>query len=338
VNVIFRVDASVAMGIGHVMRCRCLAAALQEAGHRVHFVCRAHPGSQISALREEGFAVTALAPSAAPIAHIAPQQRHAHSWAQRGHSCVPWLNTPAELDAAETAAAIAEACGGHADWLVVDHYGIDATWERVLQSFVRHILVIDDLADRTHLCDLLVDQNHHPNADTRYRSLVPAHTQILLGPRYALLRPEYIEHRLSLRDRDGRIRRALVFFGGTDPQNLSCATLQAFLHPSLSGIDLDIVVGANNGQRATLQALLAENRRAATVHQNLPHLADLMAAADLSVGGGGITTWERCCLGLPSIVVSLAENQRPGCETLSRDGIIHYLGSASEARAGLSVP
>jgi UDP-2,4-diacetamido-2,4,6-trideoxy-beta-L-altropyranose hydrolase len=117
----------------------------------------------------------------------------------------------------------------------------------------------------------------------------------------------------------------LVFFGGTDPDNLSGRALEALSLPPLTTLSLDLVVGANNPHRDRLAAL-AEARGNIRLHSPRPHLADLMAETDLAIGAGGATTWERCCLGLPSLVVSLAENQRPACEALAAGGLIRYLG------------
>jgi spore coat polysaccharide biosynthesis predicted glycosyltransferase SpsG len=249
------------------------------------------------------------------------------------------------------------------DWLIVDHYALDATWEHALRPAVRRILVIDDLANRRHDCDLLLDQNFAPDAEARDAGLLPSQAQRLLGPHYALLRPDYPQARQRLRrctgadvgsnigtvpathdDRDEAIlgnakadertafqaasapvRRVLIFFGGTDSDDLSGRALEALTDPALATLSVDLVVGANNPHRQRLNAL-AEARGNTRLHPPRPHLADLMAAADLAIGAGGATAWERCCLGLPSLVVSIAENQRPACEALAAVGVIAYLG------------
>ena len=211
------------------------------------------------------------------------------------------------------------------DWLIVDHYGLDADWEKALRPWVGRILVIDDLANRRHDCDLLLDQNYASDATKRYQDLLPAHARPLLGPSYALLRPEYADYRHRRHPRDSSVRRVLVFFGGTDPNNLTGRALQALSAPGLTHLSVDLVVGANNAHRETLAAQAAA-RQGTRLHPPRPHLADLMVEADLAIGAGGSTTWERCCLGLPSFIVSIAENQRPACTALAADGLIHYLG------------
>nr|WP_242518808.1 UDP-2,4-diacetamido-2,4,6-trideoxy-beta-L-altropyranose hydrolase [Halochromatium roseum] len=205
-------------------------------------------------------------------------------------------------------------------------------------------MAIDDLANRRHACDLLLDQNVAPNAEARYADRLPASAQCLLGPRYALLRPEYAEVRQRLRrctsanpsdpeaqrDDPGQreqqpVRRVLIFLGGTDLDDLSGRALEALSAPDLAALSVDLVIGANNPHRERLTAL-AQTRGNTQLHPPRPHLADLMAEADLAIGAGGTTTWERCCLGLPSLVISIAENQRPACEALAAAGVIAYLG------------
>ena len=308
-RIAIRVDASVASGVGHVMRCRTLAKALSAQGAIVQFICRAHAGNCIETLRGDGFVVTALS---APTGNTDAAEREDYA---------AWLGTSQAQDADETIAAL----DGRFDWMVVDHYGIDADWERALRSHVDRIMVIDDLANRQHDCDLLLDQNYVHGMQTRYADKLPREATCLLGPTYALLSPEYVKQRRTRLQGDGEVRRVLVFFGGTDRDNLTGRTLSAFTASALHHIAIDVVVGANNPHRDALEAQASAGLQI-TLHEPRSHLADLMADADLAIGAGGTTTWERCCLGLPSLVVSIAENQKPACDALARDGIIDWLG------------
>ncbi len=129
-----------------------------------------------------------------------------------------WLGVPQAQDASESIEAIQ---GALVDWLIMDHYALDAEWERRLRPHVERLMVIDDLANRSHDCDLLLDQNLVPENHARYRNLVPSTCRLLLGPRYALLGPEYRVWRRSLRPREGQVGRVLVFLGGSDPENVS---------------------------------------------------------------------------------------------------------------------
>ncbi len=237
-----------------------------------------------------------------------------------------WLGVTQGEDAAQSVEALA---GERPTWLVVDHYGLGAEWERALRPQTGNLMVIDDLANRTHECDLLLDQNFSRQMAARYSGLVPADCRLLLGPRYALLGPEYARKRRAERRRDTAIERVFVFFGGSDPYNLTGAALEALSRPGLRHLIADIVVGVNNAHASQLRRRAAD-RPGTTVHDPRPHLADLMSGADLAIGAAGTTTWERMCLGLPSLVVSAAENQRPGAEALAEEGLIQYLGAARE--------
>lgn len=307
-NIAIRTDASTRIGLGHLTRCRTLAAALRERGAAVRFICRAHPGHRIADVSADGYPVAALP---APPAQDTADGDYA-----------AWLGVTQAQDAVETSAGLTD---DRPDWLIVDHYALDADWELILRPHVGRLLVIDDLANRRHLCDLLLDQNYTPAGAARYRGLLPPGSETLIGPAYALLRPEYTEYRRTLRQRSGQVRRVLVFFGGTDPQDLSGRALTALSAPALAHLAVELVIGANHPQREALAAQAAA-RPGTRVHGPRPHLADLMAVADLAIGAGGATTWERCCLGLPSLVVSVADNQRPACAALDADGLIRYLG------------
>jgi UDP-2,4-diacetamido-2,4,6-trideoxy-beta-L-altropyranose hydrolase len=190
-------------------------------------------------------------------------------------------------------------------------------------------MVIDDIANRPHLCDLLVDQNYEDQA--RYSEFVPKDCRLLLGASYALLRPEYAQYRTIkiLRPHTDIIKRAFIFFGGADALNLTGMALKAFSIKGLDHIELDVVVGANYLYHEQLNQL-AVLRGRTNIHKPRPHLADLMVAADIAIGGGGATNWERMCLGLPSIVITLAENQTPISEILNRRGVLRLLGKLGD--------
>ncbi len=308
-NVIFRVDSSTAIGTGHLMRCRTLAEELGRRGHGLRFVCRAHPGHLSAMLQAEAIPVTLLPQPSTPPADAAD-------------SYGAWLGVSQATDAADTIGALN---GQRPDWLIVDHYGLDAAWERALRPHVGRIMAIDDLANRQHECALLLDQNHTRDQDSRYHGLTPPDCGVLPGPRYGLLRPEYRAYRETSRPRDGRIQRILVFFGGADATNMTGRAMEALSAPEFAHLAIDVVVGAANPHRAGIEAQVAR-RPHTTLYTARPHLADLMAQADLALGAGGATSWERLCLGLPTLVVSVADNQIPACSALHEDGLVEYLG------------
>jgi UDP-2,4-diacetamido-2,4,6-trideoxy-beta-L-altropyranose hydrolase len=311
-NVVFRTDASLAIGTGHVMRCLTLASALRERDVDVFFVCREHDGHLCGLIEERGFTVFRL-----PVAEAGTQVGVTPVHAD-------WLGATWPEDAEQTRSAI-EAASVKPDWLVIDHYALDKSWECTFRSSVGHIMVIDDLADRAHDCDLLLDQNLVAQMHTRYADKVPATCSLLLGPEYALLQPLYAELHDRVPARKGPIRRMFIFFGGADSDNFTSRSLAAFLQLNRPDIEVDVVTSAGSPHAAIIRDQVAGHGNI-HLHSNLPTLAPLMAKADLAMGAGGATSWERLCLGLPALVVTLAENQRSVAIYLHEAGLVHWIG------------
>ena len=310
--VVFRADASRTIGSGHVMRCLTLATALRDLGMTAVFVSREHDGHLCHVIQERGFAITRLSVSTAAVP-IDPTLAHAS-----------WLGASWQEDAEQTRVAV-EALGAKPDWLVADHYAIDGRWERVLRPAVGQLMVIDDLADRPHDCDLLLDQNLVAQKQTRYAGKVAPSCGLLLGPDYALLQPVYAEAHDRVPARKGPIRRIAISFGGADNDNLTGCSVRGFLKLDRPDIEVDVVVAANSPHALAIREQLAEHANI-HLHCSLPTLAPLFAKADLAVGGSGATNWERLCLGLPALVVTMAENQRPIADELSERHLIRPLG------------
>lgn len=311
--VTFRVDASTTMGIGHVMRCLTLAQALRESGYQSLFVCRTHTGHLCDVIAERGFAVARLAVN--PALSVAKQGEPQHA---------AWLGDSWEVDVEQTRRAMSE-LGGTPEWIVTDHYAIERRWHSALRPMTRRILAIDDLADRDHDCDLLLDQNLVPDMQRRYFGRLPEKAIALLGPEYALLQPIYAELRKQAKPRSGAIRRLVVFFGGADNGNLTGRVVDAFLRLRRPEVSVDVVItqAMRHADAVRRQVAGHDNIR---LHTGLPTLAHLIFEADLAIGAGGATSWERLCLGLPALVITLAENQRPLAEGLVQAGLIRWLG------------
>ena len=314
--ILIRADASLSIGSGHVMRCRTLARELQNRGATITFLCRSQPADLI-ALLEQDFPVLAL-PELPLVFHEGLEGRNLYG---------AWLGCSQDQDAADCLQALRQAGIRRADGLVVDHYGLDAQWQAQLLAGLAKpkLLVIDDLADRQHLADLLLDQNFFGKESVdRYRSLVPTACRQLLGPHYALLSPEYAQLHPLVPARS-ELRRVLVFFGGVDPNNLTGRTLEALQAPELAELAVDVVLGSYSPHRQAV-AELAKRHPHTTLHRALPSLAGLITRADLAIGAGGATTWERACLGLPTLVVTIADNQLPSAEALDEAGKVQLLG------------
>jgi len=290
---VFRVDASVAVGTGHMIRCLTLAEALKRDGEECVFLSKEEKGNLNDFVRGKGF------------------------------RCVSVPADKGEMEDAAASKALVLALEKKPSWVVVDHYSLGLAWESVVRPGCDKIFVIDDLANRAHDCDLLLDQNYYENADVRYEGKIPARSKTLLGPSYCLLRPEFISAGEKIRDRVGKIERVLIFMGGSDPTGETQKALRAL--SAEGGISLDVVAGSSNPAVADIAALVKSISQA-TLHVQTPHMAQLIAAADLAVAAGGSSSWERCVLGLPSLVVLTADNQREMSAALAKKGAIERLG------------
>lgn len=309
-RVVIRTDASLEIGTGHVMRCLTLAASLRERGAETLFVCREHSGNLIEPIRQKGFEVLTLS-----IARTHGQPENSGNLAMPQHAS--WLGADWQTDANATRAALR---GQAIDWIVVDHYALNADWEKSMRSACRRIMVIDDLADRPHDCDLLLDQNLGRMAED-YDGLVPETCSRLIGPQFALLRPEFATMRdYSLARRaTPALKRLLISMGGVDGDNATGEVLQALVKCSLpEDCRIVIVMGQHAPWLASVRQLAEKLPWRTELLVNVADMASLMAESDLAIGGAGATAWERCCLGLPSIVVVLADNQRSGAVALQQ--------------------
>ncbi|UCE31405.1 MAG: UDP-2,4-diacetamido-2,4,6-trideoxy-beta-L-altropyranose hydrolase [Burkholderiales bacterium] len=314
-KVALRVDASPAIGSGHVMRCLTLAERLRARGARTVFFSRGMPQALSSRILGAGHALVELGTDAPGAGASRPGPGAAHG-AHPAHA--HWLGVPWERDLEQVVAAI-----GHevpVNWMVVDHYGIDARWERGVRAVASRVLAIDDLADRGHDCDLLLDQNLAAEPDRRYRELVPAGARCLLGPRHALLRDEFAAARRQVVPRGGPVRRLLVGFGGFDAANLTAIALDA-LERIAPPVEVDVVIGAGHPDREGIERTCGAHRRW-HLHVETGEMARLMAAADLAVGACGAATWERAALGLPCLAFAVADNQRAVLMAAARAALI----------------
>jgi len=303
-TVVMRADASPELGTGHVRRCLALAESLRMRGARVHLVTRPHAAYSARLLDDCGFPVVAL----------------------------PGI-LGRQDDAAATHAAL-QGLGVKPDWLILDHYALDARWERRLRPSVARILVIDDLADRDHDTDVLIDPNLYKDPERRYAGKVPGHCRLLLGPRYALLRDEFRRTRSDAKPRTGEVGRILVFFGG-GPRAAACslAAIEALDDADLHGAAVDVVFQAADRDRQSVAG--ACGRRGYAFHHGTGRMADLMRQADFGIGAGGTSLWERCSVGLPCLTYALAENQRQQVREAATAGVVIAPGTAPDDTASL---
>lgn len=323
-RIAFRVDASLQIGTGHVIRCLTLADALKAQGAECHFISRKLPGHLLEVIHQRGFDVTALSAEQAPssntfvVRDCADEPAHA-----------PWLGCDWRADAQQTRAILTIL---QPDWLVVDHYALDHRWETALQPGYQKLLVIDDLGDRPHSCDLLLDQNLGRQPQD-YISLLPAHCKVLTGPRYALLRPEFSALRsYSLQRRQlPALKHLLITMGGVDLPNATGQVLQALKAcPLPQDCRICVVMGLQASWLQQVQEQAQEMPWPTEVLVNINDMAERMADSDLAIGAAGSTSWERCSLGLPTLLVVLADNQWSGAKALQAVQAASMIGSVRD--------
>lgn len=313
-RIAIRVDSGTIIGIGHLMRCFTLANELRQRGVNIVFICREHLGNVISYLEDADYQVYRL--TMPPMLSVVPDDYST------------WIGASEQQDATDTLRLLNQQTY---DWMITDHYGLGIVWEKIIRPKMSKILVIDDLANRVHDCDVLLDQNYFGlEMDDRYQSLLPSACIRLMGPKFALLEPRYRLLHEILPPHDGFVHRVLVFFGGTDANNQTYKVLEALNAPDLAHLAVDVVVGKNYSDIDNLVALVSR-RPGTTLHQNMPTLSGLMAKADMAIGAGGATTWERMCLGLPTISISLADNQKQCTQLLSAQHLQYLLTAAASA-------
>jgi UDP-2,4-diacetamido-2,4,6-trideoxy-beta-L-altropyranose hydrolase len=306
-NVFFRVDSSASIGFGHVMRCLVLGEKLRDMGANVFFVCRSFEHSLIPKIKKLEFKVFVLDRSD-DLLKFERDSCFEHSQIQ---------------DARMTKNAIR---GFRVDWLIVDSYALGLHWETEMRESVMKIMVIDDLADRKHDCDLFLNQNS-AEVGLDYKKSINGDTLVLLGPRYALLRNEFHLLRPKSLEQVSKIERVLIFLSGGDD---SGETLKAMLGVREYGtlLEVDVVIGASNIHVAEIRDLCVQYNW--NFLMQIDNLADRMAKADIVIGSCGTNAWERCTLGKPSISVVLATNQRHVAETLKQYDASEVIGFYEE--------
>lgn len=308
-KVAFRVDASIAIGAGHVMRCLTLAQALRNDAY-CEFIISSSGAALSSKIEASGYNV---------------------------HVIDDIDNDPAQ-HAANTLAVMSP----ETDLIIIDHYSLDARYETRLYKKVSGVMAIDDLANRKHHCDLLLDGNLLPNSTSRYEGLVPKDCITLLGPHYALLREEFYAASpkrtakgnpnhipniaLETNEKEKR-KRILVCFGGTDPENVTDKTLSAISKLDATLFDVDVVIGSQHVDYAQIVTKVAQFPTM-TLHVDTTKMAVLMQHATIMIGAGGSMHWERCVSALPSIVITLAANQVATTQYLSELGACNWLGES----------
>jgi UDP-2,4-diacetamido-2,4,6-trideoxy-beta-L-altropyranose hydrolase len=295
----FRVDSSSAIGNGHAIRSFALAEKLRARGAMVRFICGTESGHINMMYKEKGFEVISL-PTGIEIE-------------EDKTICGEILKKSKEIPS----------------WLIIDNYGIDFYWEKSLRPFVKAIMVIDDLANRRHDCDLLLDQNLYVDMKKRYDGLVPEGCKRFVGQEYVLLREEFFREYRWVRGERKETRNLLVTFGGGDPTKETQKTIRALSMLQALTLETDIIVGSSNPYFEEIREM-ARNLVNVEIHHGVETMSRYIAKADLAVGSIGLSTWERCYLGLPSISISITKNQEEIALAIAEAGVTYYMGNSLE--------
>ena len=301
-KIFIRVDSGIDIGIGHMMRCMSLAETLPKTNFEVIFISKKLNNTIYDLISKKIYKICIL-----------PENNQNRNIIMH--------------DAIETQKIITS-FDDPTSWLLVDHRKLDIEWEKILRKFVKKIIVIDDLADKKHDCDILIDQNLYEKMNERYENLVPKNCKQLLGPKYALLRSEFsnLRQKKSIKSRI-KLENIFISFGGTDPSNETHKVLEALKILNLENIQIDVVTTSLNPFKDDIRQLCSSMTNA-NFHCDVDKIGVLMKTSDLAIGAGGSTTWERCCLGLPSLVSVISDDQLECTEIMDKNGYVIYLGLA----------
>ncbi|MEI7342863.1 UDP-2,4-diacetamido-2,4,6-trideoxy-beta-L-altropyranose hydrolase [Pectobacterium brasiliense] len=315
---LFRADASIDIGSGHIMRCMTLANELRRSGHDIYFICRDLPGHLAAVLEKSDIAYSLLGPPNDAEKNL-QEPVYVHS---------AWLTVSQETDFLQSKKIIASY---QPDWIVVDHYALSVVWQEKAREFGAKICIIDDLADRPHQADVLIDQNLGRKKGDYY-SLVPSYCQLLIGPQYALLRPEFKlwrEASLKRRSEIKNVQHILVNLGGVDKDNITEKILSALANVNVfdKSVSITVVMGETAPHLHRIIKKSAQMPYKTQVLCGVDNMAELMTHADLAIGAAGSTSWERCCLGLPTVQIVIAKNQRSVAKILSEQNMAFLVSS-----------
>ena len=307
-KVVFRVDASQKIGSGHVMRCLALAEMLRSLGGSIDFIMRDYIGNLNEHVKRQGFNTYLLLDQ-----NITIEQKNLNKYEQ----CTGFVQ---EIDAEKTIHILAFK---KIDWLIIDHYEIDKVWENKLRLHSKKIMVIDDMANRHHNCDILLDQTFG-RKELDYKGLVPDYCNLLLGSENSLLHSSFKKLRqkaLQRRKNYNNTNSILISIGSMDEKNITSRVLKAL--SSIIWKNNTVVNVVLTSSAPYLQAVidsLFKYKYPVNVLIDVTNMAELMLESDLAIGAGGTTSWERCCLALPTVLIILAENQRNVGERLAQVG------------------
>ncbi|MDF2536397.1 MAG: pseudaminic acid biosynthesis-associated protein PseG [Bacillales bacterium] len=296
-NIIFIVDSSTEIGTGHTIRCLTLAKQFFDMGKKIVFFSRRLKGNINDVINKNGFELIEF--------------EETFVWNDNSENVIEKINLFQDTEL-----------------IVIDHYHIDAKLEKALKKQNYNILIIDDLANRKHVCDCILDQNYYHDFEKRYDNLVSNTCLKLLGPKYILFREEFVDKAQNRKTRSGEINKILIFFGGSDPSNETKKALEAIKEAGFTERVI-VVVGQSNPNKEEIESICSLKKNWHYYCQ-VNNMAEIMFDADFSIGAGGATSWERILLGLPTIATIIADNQIMLTEHIHDLGLLMNLGNYSE--------
>jgi len=298
-KVAFRVDAGTAMGGGHLSRCLTIANELiKHSVTQCYFLLKSHEGNFAPMIKKNGFEVHILPLEYTPDYNFGDYSQ--------------WVGGSVVNDANGSLLYMKEKGFKDKDWLIVDHYGLDSVFEKLISKSGFNVGVIDDLANRTHNCKFLIDQTCG-RQKIEYIGLVNRDAIIMAGQSYCMLRPEFLTARVKAvkkRSHFASIKNILLNFGSTDPTNITSKIIDVLSHIDFKfEVDIVVVVGSNTPYLTLIRKLIADYSGNISLIVDANNMSELIYHADLAIGAAGATSWERCALGLPTIIIKTADNQ-----------------------------
>lgn len=311
-DVVFRVDSSLSIGTGHVMRCLNVANQFKDMGGRCSFITKTHNGNIIDKIHDAKFPVKEIVAHESDFFYIADEKK--------------WLGGTQEDDAKLFCSFIVDD-GIVPDIIILDHYSLDIVWEQYIKTRFPSccLVVIDDLCNRKHYCDFIVDQTFGRQA-LEYLKYNFNNAKLLIGSEYALLHPKFRKLKsksLSRKERKKKKKNILITMGGVDNNNIT-EEIISFLDGYYCDFinEIDIVIGSQYKFKDELQKAILKLEYKIRIHQNINNMPELMMIADLAIGALGGTTWERCVMGLPAVNICIANNQKIIAQKISSVGLV----------------
>ena len=303
-----RVDCSNLIGSGHFFRCKAIAEQLSNRGHRVVFVTRNLPETAAKQLDGKGVQVCNLPPLTRAVPFVEDKYE-------------TWLGIDEFTDAQDTLSCLAPL---KPDMVIADHYGLTRVWHNQIKAHIPSLVIYDDLGDRSINANLVINPNFGW-LDKQYLGLVEPETKLVLGPEYATLNTNFHKFRnASIGARKDRgLNHILISFGGADPKNFTAKVLDVIRKVSFNQpIKLTVVAGLLNKNINILRHLISSMAFDVVLVSHLDRIWETYLKTDLVIGAVGTSIWERCCLGVPSISIPIAENQRPAASALECAGVL----------------